>query len=476
MSDNGTKSKLKGWRGVSEALMNTLSTRTQLIRQLMDPRRDMDSECGYITDPQPDDFHNMYEREGVARRVVGIWPEECWQVEPEVWETEEPEDTAFEKAWKKLANNFHLYSEMSEADVMSGIGRFGIILLGLSGKEPLSVPVTGSGKRELVYTRVLDDSVVKVSSHDVNIQSPRFGQPETYEVQFKEGEYSVNSQIVHWTRCIHVVDNRRKSLVYGESRMRPVFNRLQDLRKLLGGSAEMFWQGAFPGLSFEVDPRFLEFGAVELDNESLKEEMQNYANGLQRWLSTTGVSVKSLSPQVVDPTAQVEVQLRAIALSLGIPFRVFMGTEEAKLAASQDSKTWSKRVNKRQRQYLTPHLVFPLIQRLIAVGVLPKPQHEIHVDWPDMLTPSDKEKSDVAVTRTTAMKNFVQGDVEQLMSRRHWLIDIMGFSPQHADLILRSAEEEMDETEGEEGTGEEESNRPPGRPEGRVLPKPESEF
>jgi hypothetical protein len=435
----------QAWRDINAMVLNAMETRASLIQKMLDPRRDLDNECGYVSDPTALQFNEMYNKEGIARRVVHIWPKECWQNHPLIYETEESRETDFEKAWDELDKDKHLCSVMFDADRISGIGRFGLILLGLDDGVDLSQPVR-KGQRKLLYTRVFDESVITISTSETDTANPRYGQPITYDIDFEElsgGTAMLRKQTVHWTRVIHVADNRRMSVVLGESRMRSVFNRLQDVRKLLGGSAEMFWQGAFPGLSFEVDPRLMELGTVELDEAALKQQVSDYVNGLQRYLSTVGVGVNSLAPQVADPSNHVEAQLKAIALSIDVPYRVFMGTEEAKLAASQDSKTWAKRVNQRQNDYLTPFLVRPVLDRLIELGILPKPE-KLFISWPDMLTPSDKEKADVAAKRTEAMAKFVQGNVEMLMSAKDYLIEVWGFTPDKAELVLRAARENIE--------------------------------
>ncbi|HPT36428.1 MAG TPA: DUF1073 domain-containing protein [Bacillota bacterium] len=424
-------------------MANTMSTRAKVLSQLLDPRRDLDNECGYVREPTAAEFDEMYRKEGIARRVVNIWPSECWQVNPEVWVSEEPDDTEFEAAWKKLVLDYDLWSVMERADKISGIGRFGIILLGIDDGKPLEQPVDISGKRKhkLIYTRTFDESVITIKEVEGNPNNPRFGKPKLYSVKFEnsvDGSTNLTETNIHWTRCIHLADGKRMSEVFGESRMRPVFNRLQDIRKIAGGSAEMFWQGAFPGLSFQVDPRFLEFGAVEIDKETLKREMEEYANGLQRWMSTVGVDVKSLAPQVYDPSHHIEINLKLIALALDVPYRVFMGTEEAKLASGQDSKTWAKRVAERQNKYLTPYVVREIIDRLVMFGVLPPPEGALHIDWPDMLTPSDQEKAEVAKAKTSAMRDYVQGDVEMIYPLKHFLMDILGVSAEKANIIIEA--------------------------------------
>ena len=431
---------------VVENVMNAVTSRSALVREMLDPRRDLSTDCGYIDNPTPSDFNDMYEREGIAKRCVHFIPEECWKVTPLVYETEESDETEFEKTWDELQKKFKLFSVLARADALSGIGEFGVILFGMNDGKDLSEELPPSENNELIFLRVFDQSVVTIDETENDTKNERFDKPIKYSIDFqktKDGTTSSASQKVHWTRVLHIADNCRMDETRGVSRLKPVFNRLQDLRKLLGGSAEMFWQGAFPGLSFEVDPRLIEAGAAELDTGALKEELQDYINGLQRWISTVGVHVNKLSSDVADPKSHIAEQLRAIAISLNIPYRVFMGTEEGKLAADQDAKAWAERISYRQNNYLTPNIVLPFVTRLQELNVLPETAEEIEIDWPDMLSPSDQEKADTAKTMVEAMKAYVQGGVEEIMLPFHFLTRILGLEADEAQTILDEVEEEL---------------------------------
>ncbi len=428
---------------------NVMTTRTAAMRELLDPRRNLDTECGYVENPTAEDFNIMYKKEGVAERCVKIVPEECWKAEPVVSENDETDETEFEAAWDELLNKFTLWSIMLRADILSGIGEFGIILFGINDGQELHKPVEATkGERELMYIRVFDQSVIKIQTTETDAKNERFGQPTMYSIDFELTNDHSDSKVtkqVHWTRTIHISDNNRMDEIRGVPRMRPIYNRLQDLRKLYGGSAEMFWQGAFPGLSFEVDPKVIESGAGDIDNDALKEVMQTYANGLQRWISTVGVSVKSLAPQVADPTSHVKQQLQAIAISLDIPLRIFMGTEEGKLAGGQDAEVWASRCGRRQRNHITPKIIKPLIIRLQEMGVLPETPETPTATWPDMLIPSDKEKAETNKIIIETMKSYVQGNVEMLIPPMTFLMKYGGMDQDEAKAVMEEVEKQLAE-------------------------------
>lgn len=435
--------------------------RSDFFRFLLDGPRDIDAECGYPSWLTPDHYRTMYDREGIAARVVNCEPEETWGVDPDVYEDEdETTDTPFESAWDDLLKKFNIWHFLQRIDTLSGIGQYGILLLGINDGKSLQEPVDGinedgtgesGNEHELLYLRPFSEEVVFVKTREVDIGNPRYGQPTMYTIQFKDfpnwgiqaGE--IIARDVHWTRVIHVADNRKQSEVYGVPRMQNVWNRLYDLRKIYSSSGEAFWKGGFPGMAFEMDPEVAAQGN-ELDKEGLRKEMQAYQAGLQRYIAVTGLTTKTLAPSITEPTATAECHLKAIAISKGVPYRVLFGSEEAKLAGEQDNRGWNKKLKKRQDKYVTPMLIRPFVDRMIAFGVLPEPE-EYSIDWPDLNSPTDQDKAAVALSRTQAMQAYVQGGVDSLIPPLPYLVQILGFTTEEAETILEQAQEHLDEVQ-----------------------------
>jgi len=446
---------------IDRTLFNALASRSALARKLFDPRRDMNDECGYPRTESitREEYKELYDREAVATRVVEVLPMETWKVTPEVFEVaDEDVVTEFEEAWSNIANDLRsnswyqdeegnpIWEYLLRLDILSGIGSFGALLLGVDDGADLRDPMKSGRKgSKLIYLRPFDESLVDITQYDTDERSPRYGQPILYNVKFGDpttDDYSFNTRQVHWTRVIHVADNIGSSEVWGVPRMRPVFNRLYDLRKLYGGSAEMFWRGGFAGISLETLP---ELGAdVVIDKDAIRNEMENFMNGLQRYLALSGMTAKSLAPQVSDPTGQINVQIEAICVRLGIPKRIFVGSERGELASSQDDKTWSGRLKSRQTNHVTARIIIPLIDRLIWAGILPEPEG-YSVVWPDMHTPSDLEKMDIAVKKTEAMAKYVSGNVESIMSPVDYLTRVLELSQEDAESIMGNVEEALKE-------------------------------
>ncbi len=477
--DNGAKVNVDNMVANSLAMINndftsqmrtinsTLLSRAQLSKSWMDPRRNIDDECGYPQGFSVGQFKEMYDRESIAARVVEVLPQETWKITPHIYETESLEDeTEFEKDWKDLSTSLSvgpddeddesyftdekanpIWELLSRADKLSGIGHFGLIFLGVDDGLSLDQPIQfGSRKHKLLFIRVIDESLITINKSESDRTNKRYGRPISYNITFNDPTLSqgvstvdVQNQEVHWTRVIHVADNLDSSEVFGVPRQRPVFKRLMDLAKLYGGSAEMYWKGAFPGISLETHPEL--GGDVDLPSD-IKEQIENYQNGLQRMLAIAGTTAKSLAPQVVDPSAQIDVQLDAICIKLGMPKRIFMGSERGKLASTQDDTTWKERIKGRRLNYVTPRIIVPFINRLIALGVLSKPKDKFKLKWSDVDVLDPAKKSEISLRRTDAMTKYVSGNVQKVIKLEDWLSKEMGYSNDEAMEIVSRREED----------------------------------
>lgn len=449
----------------NDFMNNVLSTtRSSLLQSMLNVGKDINFSCGYPNFITISDYKGIFDREGVAKRVTTILPEDSWAMRPSIVENEK-EETEFEKEWKTLEKNHHIFHYLQRADSLSGIGRFGILLMGVSDGLELSLPVVGidektgkkvgDGKLELLYLRPFDESVVAIQDKEKDPTSPRFGFPTKYSIQFEDSSQlngtTSSTMTVHWTRVLHLADNRETSEVYGTPRMKPVYNRLLDIRKILSGSGEMFWKGAFPGYAFEINK---DIKNPELDKESIRKEFENYSNDLQRYMAIEGVTVKSLTPQVASPGDHLKSQMESIALTIGVPLRIFLGSEQAKLASTQDKDTYNDRLSSRQRYYVTPMIIEPFINRLMAFGVLK--ETEFTTVWPDLSTPSEKDRADVGEVKTKAIASYVTSNADALIPPREFLTIVLGMSSEEVDVIETAADKwvGLDEPENDEDDDE----------------------
>lgn len=467
----------------AQIIANMLMSRTSFGTAMLDGKcgnRDIDGEAGYPTAISIQDYRDFYERGDIAARVVDIEPMECWKEYPEVYETEEERETPFESDLDKVIAETNLYSYLAKVDRASGIGGFGVLFIGFDDGAAWDKPVPGfnihgpdsaPGNAKVLYYRVFDEGSVSVASYETDTKNPRYGLPLYYTLSFTShiptnasGEAPpAVSRKVHWSRVIHVADNTLTDELYGAPRMKNVFNRLMDIRKILAGSAEMFWKGGFPGLSFEVDPNAGEFS--EEERRAFKKEVQNYANGLDRYLTTVGVSVKPLNIQISNPDSHLKAALQIIATTKGVPMRLLMGTEQGSLASTQDAQTWAERVAMRRDMYVTPHIIRPVVDRLIQVGAVRPPappeapstentpektpksvrrskgiqgKDNYSVKWVPLAVLSETERAEVGKALTEALSRYATAGAEALIPLPEFLGKFLGFSYQQVEAIMKA--------------------------------------
>jgi hypothetical protein len=301
---------------------------------------------------------------------------------------------------------------------------------------------------KLLFLRPFDESLVQIVRYEWDVRNPRFGQPTMYRITLNDPREQhsgiglpMATVFVHWSRVIHLADNLNSSEIFGAPRMRPVLNRLLDLDKLFGSSAEGYWQGMLPPIVVSSHPQL--GGDVTLD-PNLPQTLQDMMNHLQRWLALSGATASTLQTAVQDATSQINAQLEAIGIQLAIPIRVLKGSERGELASSQDDAKWNDVLRHRQDNYITPRIIVPFIDRLILLGVLPKPK-QYYVVWPDMDSETDVSKAQIAVSRAQAMATYNSGGLENIMELYDFYTRVLGMSHEEAETVIKKVKGREDE-------------------------------
>lgn len=450
--------------------VNEVTTMTRLAlaratQQQVSNLSDIYDACKYPEQIDNDDFHRMYEREGVASKVVDIWPEECWERAPLVYEDGDAAvETAAEEALEALIDELDVFGVCLTADKESGIGRYGVVYFSLSdattvddlAKAPVGWPEGYDYSRiekglppegatvqpyKVQFLRVLPEKYAKVLSTETNPLSPRYGWPLTYQLTFA-GDITqsvtqtvdASSYTVHWTRVLHIVDNKGTNPIVGRPRQQRCYNRLIDLTKAYGGSGQGLWNGGFPGTSFEVAPGFEDAEMSAEDEADVKAQLRDYVNGFQRWIFTKGLKANQLSNNITNPGPFIEAYLQNVGLSIGVPWRKLLGSEQGQLASGEDGETWDDRVQARCEGHCTRNILRPILWRLVWFGAVPVPK-ELHIDWPTRSEPKPSEQALTAKTLTEAMAAYVSGNVSQLLSPALWLEMVAKFSAEDVALI-----------------------------------------
>lgn len=422
--------------------------------------RDIEGECGYPEVLTMDEYKQMYERNDIAARVVDVEPKECWKEYPEVYETEEERETTFEKAVDRLINETRLYSYLERVDRVSGIGEYGVLFIGLDDGKEFEEPAPGftddgtsetPGEAEVLYYRVFDQANAKIESYERDRKNRRYGLPKYYTLYFQEfsedGGPNETGELVavkvHWSRCIHIADNKLTSEVFGQPRQKNVFNRLMDLRKINGGAGEMFWKGGFPGYAFEVDPQNGEL--TDDDREKIREEIGKWEEGLTRYFAGVGVKLTSLAPQLSSPEAHVDNCLKLICTAKGIPLQFFTGSQQGSEAGRiQDKLTWTEKIALRRNMYVTPDIIRPVIDRFQQYGALPSTElvdgvaAGYTVKWVPLAQLTEQEKAEVGLKRTEALARYATAGGEALVPLPEFLVKFLKLTFQEAEAIMKA--------------------------------------
>lgn len=436
-------------------------------------RRNIYDSLGYIKDLTFNDFYARFKRGDIAKRIIKAPVDAAWRLDPVIAEIRPKEEskigmvkdrTPFEQAWMDLTKKIPVYHYLERADRIAGIGEYGVILLGFDDGLEFDQPVQKKTGLKLIYVMPYMQSNAGIASWDTDIQSPRYGLPEMYEISMRAFSSASSADSgkkkVHHSRIIHLAEETTENDVFGTPRLECVYNRLQDLELVAGGSGEMFWRGALPGFNFKIDSDADDSG---IDTEDLKSQIERYIHGLDRVFRTKGMDVQSLSPQVSSPKDHVDIQITLISAASGIPRRILEGSERGELASSQDETNWLSRVDERRSSYVGPMIVRAFVQRLIDYEVLPAPKEGFSVIWPDLFSPAAKDQAEIGLKRTQALAAYVQADgADQILPINIFLRDMMGYDDDEVEEIssyieAMIKEREMNEVEDEVG----DDNNPP---------------
>ena len=380
---------------VMRSAASALLSRFDIMRRAgitFEGARDLFTALGYKKDLGVEDYIGRYKRNGVARRVVRSVPAATWRGGIELVEDENPSTvTEFEDAWDELATRLAIWSVLKRADILAGLGRYAVVLIGAPG-DPAS-ELGRSTPEQIGYLQPYSEDKARIKTLVTDPANERFGQAETYEITTLAGAPDRTKTVtVHWSRVLHVADDCLESDVYGTPRLEAVWNNIDDLEKVAGGGSEAFWLRAHQGFQFDVKPDVKMTPQAEQD---LADEVEEYLHQMRRAIRTRGVDVKPLGADVASITGNVDSLISLIAAGSEIPQRILMGSERGELASTQDSENWNTRINDRRKDHAGPMIVRPFADRLIERGILPEPA-EYNVRWPSVQDLSDTERGELA--------------------------------------------------------------------------------
>lgn len=466
---NGTLTGQKvGQRIAQLQVLASMVDRIKLARQLgesYEGKRDLYEALGYPVSLTFYDYYSRYKRQDIAKALIDRPVNTTWKGGVTLLESDDDKDTPFEQAWRELDDRIGLTQKLNRLDKLSCLGEYGALLLGFDDvtRDTWNTPVE-SGERKLLYVKPLGQPNAQIKTWDTDPASPRYGQPNMYNVTLKRpGSESTTkdtkSFIVHHSRILHVSMDLLDNEVEGEPILQAVFNRLMDLEKLVGGSAEMFWRGARPGYQGKIQEDF------RLDSEQeddLMKQLDEYEHNLRRFIVAEGVDIQALTAQISDPTNHVDIQVQMISAMTGIPKRILTGSERGELASSQDQGAWKELIQARREELVEAVIIHPFVQRMVDVRVLPEYNDRYSVVWSDLFAPSEKDKVEVGRNRTQSLKDYASEPAAEMMVpfdlfAQHFL----GMSAEQVELMKETREANLDNIISEEEDETEPLEPPP---------------
>lgn len=400
------KERYKSAYQIWNAISSTRQALSQGISTSHDGARDYNQICGYPEDLTYADYLDTYERGDIASRIIDAPVSAVWATAPVLYTKDKANDnTTFNRKWVELVDRLSLWQVFRKADKLARLGRYSVIYLGYSGSD-LSTPVKlGS---DLAYIHAYSEDSAIIESVDNDITSVRYGLPVYYQINATiEGgiggiqQRELKQTRVHYSRVMHICRGNLTSNIYGTPALQKVYNRLIDLVKVVGGSAEMFWRGARPGYVATADATST---FLPEDIEDMQNQLEDFDNNLIRWLRLKGIDVNSLEQQIHSPREHFDVLTSCIACAVGMPQRILIGAESGELASSMDEKNWQSRILEERDDYAEPVFIRQFVSNAQKVGVLPKGKYDIK--WKDIATLSEKDKAEIAYKKSIALQNY----------------------------------------------------------------------
>jgi hypothetical protein len=383
-------------RQLSSALFNRALLAMRLGQQFGGKRKLYDV-FGYPKTLTIDHLLSKYQRQDITSRVVDMPPERTWSTPPTMKELR-----GGKEKWEEFVRRTQLWDRIIQADKLCAFGPFSVLWIGLPGAQD-SPARNVSRIDDILYLQAYGAGNVEVKEYEDDTSKARYGQPTIYEIKVGP-EASRRTKRVHFSRVVHIVDRPLQGMMFGEPRLAQIYNVLDDILKISGGSAETYWLTANRGMQVDVD-KDMELQAGDV--AALEDEIEEFQHQLRRVMRTRGVKITPLGSEVADPRGVFETLVALLASATSIPQRILTGAEAGQLASEQDRANWAEYVKQRRETFAEPYVLRPIMQRLGSLGYLPADAWEKAIfEWPEAFHMSPLELANARASDARAVVNF----------------------------------------------------------------------
>jgi len=368
---------------------------------LYDGERDLHETLGYDDALEVEQFWDLYTRADIAKAIIDKPVEATWTDGFTIYSAEydkppERGEGSIHDAFESVKRGMGLHSELVNADIVSRIGRYGVLVLMLNDGRALDQPIGEA--TELKDVQPLSERSIVDYSLGENPTNERYNLPIEWELDFADDEDG--GKTVHWSRVVHIAEQQREHPVYGIPALEPVYNRVMDWQKLIGGAAEMFWRGADRKLVANLDP---DAGRLD-DEDDMKEQVEEMRHGLRDTVYGRGLSIDALGGNDVDPTGVKNAVLDAISSETGIPKRILIGSERGELASTQDRANFYGNIADRRSKHANGNILRPFVDRLQRATIVPEGEYRVY--WPEVHEIGKAERAEIQASRAQAIKQL----------------------------------------------------------------------
>ena len=392
------------------SIFSAITSRSELSARLgttFGGLRNVHETLGYKVSLTFRDYKARVLRQHIAHRLIEVFPKATWAAMPKIEADDSPEqETPFEQGWESLVKRLRLLEVFERVDRLQSLGEFAVLLIGLKNQGNLALPASLVRQPEdILYCTPYSQEWATIQQLVTATDSPDFGRPLTYTINLGRSTVAARaaSATVHASRVIHIAEDLLDDEVYAIPRLMPIYDLLDDLLKVIGGSAEMFWQDAKRRIVFSLRD---DWKLQPEDEKALSDEIDEFMHQLKSFIRVQGMDVQTLTGQTQSPRDHVDVFLDMISATLGVPKRILLGSEVGDLASTQDKTTWAEQVANRQRRFAEPQILRAVIDRCLTLGALPDPGQPYQVTWPALLSLSEAERSVVAQAWASAITQY----------------------------------------------------------------------
>ncbi len=300
----------------------------------------------------------------------------------------------------------------------------------------------------LLYCKVFTEASVTAVRWERNRNSPRYGKPTHYFIDFgdplNDGKHvgPRDTAEVHWTRVLVLPSDARlaHSEHEGVPACWPVWPEIYNLQKVSGAGAEGFYTTGIPMLALTTPPAISGMPNVRFNVGTIRAELEKMRNSTDKSGVFRELQPQLLSPSMTDPTPYEESNYKKIAAALNMPIRKLLGSERGDLASSQDEGDHNDATRGRRLRRTIPDQLVPLVDRLILLGVLPEPEGKaFKCGWPDDDALSAQERTAVFLSDMTALGTYVEKGIDAVMDPETMSVKYLDQTPAEARQMLDAA-------------------------------------